>query len=185
MSVTIRGLTFAQPVASAMIFGGKWIENRTWSTKVPEGGLYVAVHAGKAWWKLEGDPGTKPDPKGIGFVAERWAGLPMDLEQVPLGAYLGVVRISRVLHLDTVRARVCEQDDRGQESHPLDVAVARSPWALGTYCWVVDRVWALPLEEPIPGAGGQGLWYPARKSPEACAKLTQLVESSAGVAVCP
>lgn len=45
-----HALTVLQPFASAIIDGPKRVENRDWRFKVPAGGRWIGVHAGKEWW---------------------------------------------------------------------------------------------------------------------------------------
>lgn len=73
------------------------------------------------------------------------AGDPAD--GLPRRAILGVARVYGAVLLSELR-RQARTDPRARSE--LD-------WALGPWCWRIDRVWCLP--EPLPVARGQlGLW---------------------------
>jgi hypothetical protein len=104
-------LTVRQPWASAIIYAGKDVENRSWSTRY-RGRLYI--HAGMA---LEPDDVLPP-------------GTP-----VPRGAVIGYATLTD-----------CVRDSASQ-------------WAeSGIWHWLLTD--PVPLAEPIPARGKQGLWEP-------------------------
>lgn len=91
-------LTLLQPYASAIAVGPKRIENRPWRRRVPPGGLWVALHAGKGlfndaaglvrvWREVSAVTGQ---PFGL------WPGAP-DLAGMPRGCLLGVMHIANIL----------------------------------------------------------------------------------------
>ena len=179
----MKALTLAQPVASAMLIGGKRIENRTWTPSVHPTSkaqpaliksepMVIAVHAGAAWWDGLKDKGkSKTCPKlrtdVAAFVQARWRGAPVDLAGLPTSAILGAMRVVDFVHVDELRARV---EVAGEA---VDV------WAIGPWCWMVDRVWV--LDEPIPAAGALSLWPLSRiNDGEADRILTELVTTTPG-----
>lgn len=151
---TIRGLSIRQPFASAIIEAPKevWkdLENRTWlppgfgladvgqtNDRVPDAPLWLAIHAGREWYKF-------PD-RALGLALKdmadtQWPGMP-PASGFPMSAFLGLVRVDRVLHA-------------------TDARVADNQWRVGPLCWqLVDRA---ALREhgmrPLSARGKQGLW---------------------------
>lgn len=89
------GLTLLQPFATAIALGPKRVENRPWRRRIPPGGLWVALHAGKGLYDRAGllvrvwqEAGDGP-PFGI------WSDAP-DLADMPRGALLGVMHVARI-----------------------------------------------------------------------------------------
>lgn len=137
----IRGLTVKQPWATCIVGvqlasgehvpGAKPVENRSWRRKIPPGGLWLALHAGK---------------KIADFGPVIWSEIRMlqpsfpRRGELPVGKILGLVRVDRILPFTAVTP---------------DVRL-KSPWCCGPYCWLIDAV--VPLDEPIPYSGMQGLW---------------------------
>ncbi len=137
----IPALTLHQPWATLVAQGHKRVENRTWAPV-----------------QLRG-----PDPRPMWVIIH--AGLRLDDDAVlelghayprlqPLlggrhhrGFALGVARVSRALPVDQV----------------IDA------FAIGPWCWMIDRVLQLP--EPIPAIGRQGLWRPEPVLADAVAEL--------------
>jgi len=92
-------LTLLQPFASAIAVGPKRIENRPWRRRVPPGGMWVALHAGKglydradllvrAWRETSAAEG--------GPLFGLWPEAP-DLEAMPRGALLGMMHVARIV----------------------------------------------------------------------------------------
>lgn len=138
----MRILTLAQPMASAVIHGGKDIENRTWRGRWVDDRRegWMAIHAGARWWAGPdgGKTTSRPSTGMLAGVAEIWRPRISiaDLEDLPTSAILGAVYVSRIVPL---------------------AEVVGNPWALGPWCWRLTRVVALP--SPIPyrkGALGLG-----------------------------
>lgn len=127
----LRGLTIAQPMASAIVAGPKRVENRSW---YPPGGLRglwdltIAVHAGAGLWSGGWDRQS--------MVDAGWTEMP-PVEELPRRAVLGVCRVDRAV--------------------PYPGSLAGDPWASGPVCWVLRDV--LRFREPIPWRrGALGLW---------------------------
>mmetsp|Transcript_105378 Transcript_105378/g.183271 ORF Transcript_105378/g.183271 Transcript_105378/m.183271 type:complete len:218 (-) Transcript_105378:120-773(-) len=145
----LRALSVCCPEIAVAILGKqKSIENRSWPlprTVVQPGGTWLALHVSvgskglpvpirnylqKAWDKSKAPwPWHKMDP----FEKRTGAN-----ELLPKGSIVGFMRV--------IRSRKLR---RGEKSE--------NPWALGPYCWEIDR--AVPLASPITGIDGNlGCW---------------------------
>lgn len=129
----MKSLTVRQPWASCIAFGGKDIENRSWST--PHRGL-VAIHAGKgvdwdvpdhAWTSA----GLAPYRKGARRAA--WTA------SLPLGAVVAIARLADC-H-DATGTDYC----------------SCSTWAMA-HQWHWELADVRPLPQPVPCKGALGLW---------------------------
>jgi len=127
----IRALTVLQPFASALMFGPKDPENRFQRLHLPEGGIWVAIHAGLRLY-----------PANEAGIREVWPECPAFKDMVR-GSILGL------RHLKEIR-----RYDPSQDAELRD-----DPWATGPWCWMFGRRLIAP--EPIPHRGMQGLWRPA------------------------
>lgn len=143
MPERLSAITLQQPWASAMLAGVKPWENRTWAPRrlrrEPVEPLWVALHAG-----AQVDKGLSRPERGYRF-GRGWALLREAWPECPGGAsyawprgFLGLVQFDGV-----------QPFEEGQDCFT-------SPWAGGPWCWRVGLV--LPLPEPIPAQGAQGLW---------------------------
>lgn len=123
----LKAVTVLQPYASAIAARVKPWENRPRNMRLDDGPIWLAIHAGKAIY---------PDAEFQQRVHRQtgmWPDAP-DLEDLPLGAILGVMRID--------------------DCQPI--AKVRDPWACGPFCWRVGEVRLLP--RPVPCKGSQGFW---------------------------
>jgi hypothetical protein len=129
----MKSLTVRQPWASAIAFGRKDVENRTWATG--HRGL-LAIHAGKgiewtasdaAWIEAGLMPYRSGDPR------KAWSG------SLPLGAIVAVARLTDC-H-DATRTDYC----------------SCSPWAMA-HQWHWELADVRPLAEPVPCKGALRLW---------------------------
>lgn len=144
-----RGCTLWRPWPACFLLreragrpGPKRVENRDWypqwaclpmvggiALADPAVGLWLALHAGRT-----ADEDALQDIREEGFS---------ELQMGSPALIVGVARLARVLDLDVLG-----------HSHP---AIRRhDPWAVGRYCWEVDRVRELPA--PVACRGAQGLW---------------------------
>jgi hypothetical protein len=133
----IRALTIMEPWCSAIAFGGKRVENRSWPTawRGP-----LALHAGRSVdWEA-------PD------MAWRAASLTFLRDAPPrewrakacLGAVIAVADLTGC----HPRYHVC---------NPGGPVTVCSPWAAWGQChWLLGNV--RPLPEPVPCKGALGLW---------------------------
>lgn len=124
----MRCLTLHQPWASAIIYGPKDIENRTWRPSPQRlwPGGWLAIHAGKVI-----------DRDAVKFIHPHW---PEVLEQrVVTSAILGAVKFEGVVRIE----------DLAQTEHG-------ETWAEGPWCWLLGERVVLP--EPIELGGQRGLW---------------------------
>lgn len=124
MSKPIQALSLRQPWASAVVLGGKDVENRTRPTKFRG---RVIIHAGLQ----------------LGMPGWDWDQINWDLEQLtggplPRGGFIGEVDIVNCLSIEDWRTR---------ETEP-------NPWAFGPYCWVLENAIAYPEPIPGKGALG-------------------------------
>lgn len=127
-SCTVKALSVRQPMAWALIWGGKPVENRTWSTSY-RGPL--AIHAGKQWDDAyagnEGKLALWHWMKHVGVI-QCWT------DAVLLGRYDRGGVIGTVTLVDCVQA------------HP-------SPWFCGPWGFVCEDPKPLPFH-PCPGRLG-------------------------------
>lgn len=156
----MKAISLHQPWASLIAEGHKTIETRTWAPPLPLVGQRIAIHAAK----------RKPKPSEWNreiklFVDAR----PAEVEQgklfatgprLPLGAVIATAVLDGV-------AKVADIDERHQPAlvHCLGVypweprAVTEDPFGdfgVGRFLWFLKDV--LPLPEPIPATGRQGIW---------------------------
>lgn len=95
-------LTLLQPYASAVASGEKTVENRPWRRTIPEGGLWVGLHAGKALYCPF--PDARPAERDAWVRnqllrwrrEERWLEAP-ELADLPRGMLLGAMRIDEIV----------------------------------------------------------------------------------------
>ena len=143
MAGEIRALTVRQPWASAIAFGDKRVENRSWPTAYR--GL-LAIHAGasvdwdateKAW------PAAGLAPYVAGAPRKAWTA------SLPLGAVIAVAELAG-----------CHDDGTAPCLTPLGRQgrlVMCSPWAQ-RFQWHWQLADVRPLREPVPCRGALGLW---------------------------
>jgi hypothetical protein len=116
-----RAISIRQPWATAIVFGEKDIENRTWPTKFRGRAIIQAgLQMGHDWWD--------------------WERLERDMElltggPLPLGAFIGEVEITDCIPIE---------DWDAPEDCP-------NPWAWGPYCWVLKDAIAYPEPIPAKG----------------------------------
>lgn len=125
----IRGLTVLQPFADAIMHGPKTVENRHQRLHLPEGGLWVAIHAGLRLWPANEDE-----------IRELWPSCPPFGEMVR-GEILGLAHLKEI--------RKYDPSDR-VSGLPGDL------WATGPWCWIFGK--KMPLANTISYRGKQGLW---------------------------
>ena len=138
--VALRALTIKQPWASAVAYGSKRVENRTWLTSYR--GL-IAIHAGSAvdWtarkqaWLAAGlVPYQAGDPR------RAWEA------SLPRGAVIAVARLT-----GCHQARECA--GRRPDGRLCSPWAARNAWH-----WELADVH--PLRDPVPCPGALNLWRP-------------------------
>lgn len=140
-SAEVRGLTVKQPWASAIVYGNKRTENRTWATPsdslVTVTGRFLALHAGS----------------GIDWHAPAHAWLAAGFTPYYPGARRSLWRDSRALPLGAIIAVVAVMD-----CHHADICYGRCGiWGQpGQFHWELDSIRALPT--PVPAKGMLGLW---------------------------
>ena len=121
-------LSIKQPWAWCLLYGGKDIENRTWKLPTRFHDFSVLLHTGK-----------KPDSLEAFGEAQEYLNktngkvIP-NLEDLPLGCLLGVVRFSK-----------CVEE-------------SSSMWFTGPFGWVVSCV--KPFNKVIECKGKLGFWEP-------------------------
>lgn len=120
-----KALSIKAPFAQAVVHGPKRIENRTRRTKIPEGGMWVAVHVSKAPYKL--------DDEEMAHFTDLWPEMKPGRE-CERGVILGAMFVREVVRLE-------ELPDE-------------NPWAFGPWCWVIEEVRALSEPIPAKGALG-------------------------------
>lgn len=116
----MKALTIKEPWVSCILYHGKRIENRSW--RLPHGmqGQTIALHTSK-----------KIDRQGMA-IASSLAGCNLQMERMPLGAIVGIARITSC------------------------VALSQDKWFFGPWGFVLDYV--VPLQDPIPARGQLAFW---------------------------
>jgi hypothetical protein len=104
-----RALTQLQPYASAIAAGVKRIENRPQRRRIPEGGVWLGLHAGRSLYSVLGSAVSAADrAETARLTLEHWrtpeaAGRPAmwpdapQLDELPMGVMLGAMRITQCL----------------------------------------------------------------------------------------
>ena len=126
----MKALTLTQPWASAVAFGYKHIETRSWQTSY-RGRL--AIHAAK------GFPGWAKEFAQQERAVGRYPG-----EGIPLGAIVAVATLVRIRRAEEVAYEI-----GGLERLYGD-------YSFGRFAWVLEDI--DPLTEPVYCTGAQGLW---------------------------
>lgn len=105
-------LTLLQPYATAIALGPKRVENRPWRRRIPRGGLWVGLHAGRGLYDGAAElvDEWREAPDALFPQCGIWPEAP-DLAAMPRGALLGVMHVARI--------------DRFPESAPLFAEVRR------------------------------------------------------------
>ena len=155
----IKALTIKQPWASAIAFGDKRVENRSWPTAYR--GL-LAIHAGAS---IDWDAAEKAWPAAgltlyvAGAPRKAWTA------SLPLGAVIAVAELTGC----HPRYHICNPT-----GIPQTVCSDWSAW--GQCHWLLDNV--RPLPDPVPCKGMLGLW----RLPDEVEKavLAQLEEADRG-----
>ena len=154
-TVSMRALSIQQPWCSAIAYGDKRVENRTWQAPHWITGTTIALHASKgpdwyaparAWTAAGLTPYRYGDPR------KAWTA------SLALGAIVALAEVTES------HSRGCGTFDHGY----------CSPWAVtGQHHWVLANV--RPLLVPVPCRGALGLW----RLPEdvECAVREQLATS--------
>lgn len=136
----MKAITLIQPWASLIALGEKRIETRSWNTgyRGP-----IAIHAGK-----------KP-PVDLG-TASLYAALEradVGLDDLPLGSVVATATLIDCIWFDDgFYERLCE----GLIEHAARYERDFGDFSGGRFGWYLDNV--VPLPEPIPARGYQGLW---------------------------
>lgn len=154
----MKALSLWQPWASAIAVGAKRIETRPWATKYR--GL-LAIHAAKT---TTGDVlALEPTPdQNAQQRLETWIsvfglkpryGLSGLFQGLPRGA---VVAICRLIDVSPVASLA--EHPMAPQAAPHGVVRERDlgDFREGRYAWILDSV--MPLSEPFPCRGGQGLF---------------------------
>lgn len=136
----MRAITIQQPWASLVIDGPKRIENRLRRTHIRD---WVLVHAG-ASWSAARDLRVFEFCRHNGLLTEDVSAVLRSSPQ--LGGIIGAMHIAD-----------CKSDADQLGGYPVN-----SPWFIGPYAWVIDRVVKLPF---IPCKGMQG-WFNVELPPE-------------------
>lgn len=137
-----HALTLWEPWCSAIVFGSKRIENRTWVPPLEMIGKRIWLHAGKTW-----------DKDGATFCAKRGFVLLKGGERADhrVGAHRRIPAPRQAARRDDLRRR--------SRSHEPGIAAAigeRGP-TRGPVGWVLDDV--VPVPQPYAKARGlQKLW---------------------------
>jgi hypothetical protein len=138
----LRVLTLRQPWASSIMYGGKSIENRSWTPSkqmLEASNGWFAVHAG-ATYESPSKYYTKEQMQGL------WSFLDGSTKSdFPLSQILGLAHVSEVKSYQEMKD---------------------APWALdsggkrGSHCWIIDKV--IPAqrgqERLLATKGALGLW---------------------------
>jgi activating signal cointegrator 1 len=146
----LRALTIRQPWASAILYGTKWVENRSWPTKY-RGPLIVHAAAKLAPPPPAGDPEMDWIRNRLAFERGAWT-TPAELAR---GAILGAVDVVDCVPMGRDKGTKGRRDE-GDESAFGPTGTELSGWASGPWCWLLAR--PRVLVEPIPLTGRLGLF---------------------------
>jgi hypothetical protein len=146
MASDFRALSIQQPWASAIAYGPKRVENRTWSAPPWIIGQTIALHASK------GPDWDAPEKAWIaaGLVPYRY-GDPRKAwtASLVLGAVVALAEVTGCHH--------SEECMLPASALPACGRTGCSPWAARRQFHItLDRV--RPLREPVPCRGALGLW---------------------------
>lgn len=156
----MRALTLWQPWADLVVWSGKDVENRTWpipsTIDLP---CRIAVHAG-----------LSEEDDYDGWAWEEWRRLDLG-RPPPAGEVVGTVDLVDGHHVRqcaklTPRCRCSCHRSGGMVAHAVACCVTPEPRLVVCSRWADQRVdvhhWqlanAVPLDEPVPARGRQGLW---------------------------
>ena len=136
-------LSVRQPWAWTLLFGGKDVENRTWSTRC-RGRIWI--HASKREIAEDVDYAVR-------LVAEGWncdprRALKHYREHDQRGAILGSLNLNGCRRIDELRA---------------DEPLRGNRWVQGPWLWLLEDPVAC---DPWPMPGRLGLWTPPTRRPE-------------------
>ena len=130
-------LSVRQPWAWALLFGGKNVENRTWSTH-RRGRIWI--HASKREIADDVDYAVRLVANGWSCDTDR--ALEHYREHDHRGAILGSLNLTGCRHIDEL---------------PADDPLHRSRWVQGPWLWLLEEPAAC---DPRPMPGRLGLWPP-------------------------
>lgn len=129
MNELIRGLSFIQPYATAIMLGHKKIETRSFPTHY-RGRIAVHASVGFPKWAVE----FAQTERAFGRIPAR----------IPLGQIVGLATIADCRHAEDMAPAIS-----GLERLYGD-------YSFGRFAWVLCDIVAFP--EPIPCKGSLGLW---------------------------
>lgn len=148
----MKALTLREPWASAVVFGTKRVENRTWQPPADVLGEFIAIHVAKTYGPGERENSYHLDLEGL-LPSNLASGGELLAKPPTLGCIIGLAQVVAVipqLGLDE-DAYITEQYD----GKPRMVELA--PWYIsGCYGWVLDNVASFP--RPVPVRGMLGCW---------------------------
>jgi hypothetical protein len=133
-----RAISLHQPWASLVVLGIKKYETRSWSTKF-RGRLLIC--SARKFWKEE--------------TTKLYPSIPsLATHDFPLGRVLCVVDLANCLKMESYPPR---KENIILEDVP-ELEQLCGDWQTGRYAWELANL--MPLPEPIPIKGKQGLWIP-------------------------
>lgn len=143
----MKGVTIHQPFATAIALGAKRIETRSWRTNYRGP---IAIHAGKRrrireLREMQGQPHWQA-------ALSRYFDFTEDL---PFGAFVATAYLQLCIPVEKVDPSMLVEIRHSPTGRPWDERDLGN-YSPGRYCWILDNV--LPLPEPIPHRGQQGLW---------------------------
>ena len=133
-------LSVRQPWVWALLYGGKMIENRNWSTR----------YRGRIWIHASQRENRQDIEEAVRLVAQSWKcnyrqALEHYREHAQRGAILGEMTLTD-----------CRRLDELDRSDPL----RSNPWTEGQWLWLVTE--PVPRDDPWPTPGQLRLWMPPR-----------------------
>lgn len=131
----MNALTLKHPWAVAIRDWGKPVENRTWKPPRSLIGQWFAIHGGVV---PKGRARDEAFTDLMSLIGQGLAPRNVPTADAIVPGILCVVRLDRVV----------QPGD--------DDPIVSSPWFTGPYGWVLSDV--VPMPEPIPCSGRQGLW---------------------------
>jgi hypothetical protein len=134
----MKALSLSQPWMWAVLYAGKWVENRSWAPPIHMIDQRIALHAATSW-----DRARKYDYKGallspIGYLIAHGFDAPARNALYLGGVIVGTAMIDRIV------------------TEPRTLAADQQRWFFGPFGWLLSDVRI--LRQPVRAVGHEKLW---------------------------